>query len=356
MCSNENLKLTAAALAGDKWAVGRLFSVFEDKRKQSIEARAAILKILAQSKEKRQAKFVGFTGPPGVGKSTLIASLIRQILKQKKELRIAVLALDPSSALSGGSFLGDRHRMLAYSAIGREKEWEEEKERFFFRSQSTEQELGGLSQSSFTVARLLYYLFDWVYIETVGIGQNETEIQFLADCTLMLLQPSSGDHIQFLKAGIMESPDIFVLNKCDIDGSDKAAKLDKKSPGAVHASLQALKSSLLLNRPNKKDGEIPVLLSSAHTGQGIPELAQMLLTSPPASRSWQDKEEYYFAKWVQHEFGRQGLAKLQVSEKEALTPKKSQVNKELREGRLREILKQHGSFERAQLYVWERLR
>ena len=340
----EDLELRAAALAGDKWAVGRLCSLFEDKRKESIEARAAVLKTLAQSKEKRQAKFIGFTGPPGVGKSTLIASLIRHILKQEKEMKIAVLAVDPSSALSGGSFLGDRQRMLAYSDM----EGEAGKERFFFRSQSAEQELGGLSQSSFITARLLYYLFDWVCIETVGIGQNEIEIQFLADCTVMLLQPSSGDQIQFLKAGIMEVPDIFVLNKCDLDLGAKKA---------VHSSLQALRSGLDLNRPSQKDNEIPILLSSAHKGQGIPELAQVLLTFPPSPYTWQDKEKYYLAKWIQHEFGRQGLYALQVSEKESLALKKSKASKELiGEGKLSDILKkEHDSFETAQLYVWEKL-
>lgn len=321
--SSEKPKLTRGALAGDKWAIGRLLSLFEDKRKQSITERAEVLKILAQSREKRKARFFGFTGPPGVGKSSLILSLTRRILKEERELRIAVLAVDPSSALSGGSFLGDRQRMLTYSIMGKEKE------RFFFRSQSAGQNLGGLSQSSFIVARLLYYLFDWVCVETVGIGQNEIEIQFLADCTILLLQPSSGDHIQFLKAGIMESPDIFVFNKCDLDISDRSL------PSSLERSLQDLKNSLLLNRPNKEYDEIPVLLSSAHTGQGISELAERLLEFTKCSRTWQDKEAYYFTKWVRYEFGRQGLSELRGSEKE--------------------ILRKHSSFEAAQLYVWERL-
>ena len=344
MEEKEALELSKSAIAGDKWALGRLFSLFEDKRKSSLGMRTRVLKSLSEYREgegkRYQSKFIGFTGAPGVGKSSLIASLLRYTLQRKKEIKIAVLAVDPSSAFSGGSFLGDRHRILSFD-IGKK----EEQERFFFRSQATEQELGGLSQTSFLAARLLYYLFDWVCIETVGIGQNEIEVQFLADYTVMLLQPASGDQLQFLKAGIMELPDIFVLNKCDQD------------PQAVHRSLQALQSSLDLSQREAKAPPIPLLRASAHKGEGIPELAQMLLDLPLSSRSWEDRECYYLTKWIQNEFGSQGLARLGISEKESLAIKKAGLLREKgkRKGSLEKILEECASFEEAQLYIWEKL-
>ncbi len=294
-------KLIKQALVFDKWAIGQLVSIFEDKRlkNENISQKAQILTelALAQSYDKKsqKAKCIGFTGSPGVGKSSLINRLVQELLSKQKKVHIAVLAVDPSSPVSGGAFLGDRGRTCSTGSV-------EDKNRLFFRSQATDLDLGGLCRTTFSVSRLLHYLFDLVLIETVGIGQNETEIQYLADTIVLLLQPESGDQMQFFKAGVMEIPDIFVINKCD---QTKAAK----------QSLSTLTSSLLLVRPNE---ELPVVLTSAQSGQGIAELSTLLLQKEPKSKTKpvikpitrEDREDYHFRKWISEEFGRQGLEKL----------------------------------------------
>lgn len=310
---NELIKNATSIVANrkhDKWTIGRLISLFEDERIEAIKQRQLVLEQLKNKNQYPPAKFIGFTGSPGVGKSSLINTLTQNLLKNKPELRIGVLAIDPSSSFSGGSFLGDRKR-LQFNKLNNE--------RLFFRSQAADQELGGVSRKSYMVARLLYYLFDIVFIETVGIGQNEIEIQFLADQTILVLQPASGDQIQFLKAGIMEIPDLFVINKCE------------QEP-ATQESLLTLKTSISLARLVPKNmEEIPILCCSAINNIGITELAGLVWQATALKNNWQRKEEYYFTKWVRDEFGRQGLQKLETKSSPA------------------EMIKKYGSFEAAQL-------
>jgi LAO/AO transport system kinase len=201
-------------------------------------------------------------------------------------VRLAVLAVDPSSHVSGGSLLGDRTRVR----------FAVDQERLFFRSQASGGELGGMSPSTFQVARLLHYLFDLVLIETVGIGQNEIEIQKLADRVYLVMQPFAGDQVQFLKAGIMEIPQVFILNKCD-------------EKDAARRSYHALKTSLEFARPGESD--IRIFQTSAVTGQGIDEVCGDLLdfraSVKDAEALLREKESRYFARWVQEEYGRHGL-------------------------------------------------
>ncbi len=280
-----------AALRRDKRAIGRLLSLFEDRRPSMLAKRCEVMQLLQTKSAEaapKQACFIGFTGAPGVGKSSLINCLLQHLLDRHSSLDIAVLAIDPSSALTGGSFLGDRHRLRIKP---------HHQDRLFFRSQAAEKELGGMSSHSFMSARLLYYLFDLVFLETVGIGQNEIEVQHLADHSILLLQPQSGDQIQFLKAGIMEIPDIFVINKCE--NSHETQKC-----------LHALRSSLALIQARDKSAKreaAPIICTSAHTGQGIESLAHLLLRRRSLQYSWAEKEDYYFLKWLKEERGRQGL-------------------------------------------------
>lgn len=229
--------------------------------------------------------FAGITGTPGAGKSTLIGAVGNRLMALDPDVRLAVLAVDPSSHVSGGALLGDRTRVR----------FPVEEERLFFRSQASAGELGGMSPSTFQVARLLHALFDIVLIETVGIGQNEIEIQRLADRVYLVLQPFAGDQVQFLKAGIMEIPHVFILNKCD-------------EKDAARRSYHALKSSLEFARPGET---LEIIQTSALSGQGIDEVCRDLLefrrTVRDPEQLLREKERRYFARWVEDEYGRYGL-------------------------------------------------
>lgn len=278
-------ELVAAALEGHKHSIARLVKVFEDRRPTAGAARAEVLAALERNPAHKSAAFLGVTGTPGAGKSSLIASLVEQLLTEDAALRVAVLAIDPSSPFSGGALLGDRTRLRASPLSGR----------LFFRSQASDTELGGLSPTSFQVCRLLHRLFDAVIIETVGIGQSEIDIRYLADRVYLVLQPLGGDEVQFLKAGIMEVPDEIVLNKCDAEE-------------AARRSYRALASSLRLARPFDAE-RVPVHRVSARTGLGIPALATRLAAAVVelSGRDLRDKEDHYFREWVRDEWGRVGV-------------------------------------------------
>ncbi len=155
---------------------------------------------------------IGITGPPGAGKSTLVNALINELGREDK--RIAVLAVDPTSPFNFGSLLGDRIRMAEQF----------NKENVYIRSIATRGSLGGLSAKSIELVDVLKSAgFDYILVETVGVGQSEVEIAGLADVTLVVLVPESGDEIQQIKSGLMEIADIFVVNKCDREGADRFA-------------------------------------------------------------------------------------------------------------------------------------
>ncbi len=274
------------ALELDKFSIARLITVFEDTRAETASERGRVLRHLDKSHPKH-ARFLGFTGTPGAGKSTLIGELALRYVGRNPSKAAAVLAIDPSSHVSGGALLGDRTRVRF--PVG--------ENRLYFRSQASDLELGGVGRATFQVCRLLARIFDTVFVETVGIGQNEIEIQHVADRVYLVLQPLAGDQIQFMKAGIMEIPDVFILNK-----SDEA--------DAAERSYHSLRASLAFVRPGEQSA--PILRTSARTGLGLDELIAELespATEAPR-RSMREKEIYYFEKWVRDEFGRKGLRKL----------------------------------------------
>jgi len=275
-----------AALDGKKGAVSRLVTLFEDQRPAALAQRAEVVADLERRGVTSDAVVLGITGTPGSGKSSLVARLTSQLLDDDAELSIGVVAVDPSSHLSGGSLLGDRTRLRPSTASGR----------LFFRSQASATELGGLGPSSFQVCRLMAYLFDMVLVETVGVGQSEADVRHLADQVYLVLAPLGGDEVQFLKAGIIEVPHAFVLNKCD-------------EPSATQ-SFNHLQNSLWLARPFD-DEPVPIYRTSAKTGEGVCELASVLAaTLQSAHPGIAGREPYFFWRWVKDEWGRVGTAHL----------------------------------------------
>jgi len=190
--------LTERLLAGDKRALARGISLVED---HDPEGWALVQEVYPRT---GRAEVVGFTGPPGVGKSTLMAALVRHA--RARERQVAVLSIDPSSPFTKGALLGDRIRLSEHFLDAG----------VFIRSMASRGSLGGLSEASLQAALLMDASGkDEVLLETVGVGQADVDIIDHADTVVLVLQPGSGDSIQALKAGIMEIPDVIVVNKSD---------------------------------------------------------------------------------------------------------------------------------------------
>ncbi|MFI2331902.1 methylmalonyl Co-A mutase-associated GTPase MeaB [Nocardia rhamnosiphila] len=220
-------ELIAAARTGSVRAAGRLLTLIEGP------ARDEVLRLL----EPADIRVVGFTGPPGAGKSTTIAAVVSTYRAQGR--RVAVLAVDPSSPYSGGALLGDRIRMAAHI----------DDPRVLIRSMATRGHLGGLSAAVPAAIRLLAALsYDLVVIESVGVGQSEIEIAAVADPTVVVLTPGAGDAVQAAKAGLLEVADILVVNKADRDGAEQTV------------------------RELRAESDVPILTAVAANGTGIPEL------------------------------------------------------------------------------------
>jgi len=192
---------------GDSRSVGRAITLVEDQ-----DPSGALVLAGLDRKRIEQALIIGITGPPGAGKSTLTAALIR-LLREQGE-RIGIVAIDPSSPVSGGAILGDRIRMMDH-ALDRD---------VVVRSMATRGRLGGLCASAGAAVRVMAASgCKTIIIETVGVGQTEMDVIRLADLTVMVLAPGFGDDIQAMKAGILEVADLLVINKADLPGVEKLA-------------------------------------------------------------------------------------------------------------------------------------
>jgi LAO/AO transport system kinase len=233
-------ELADRVCSGDLRAVARAISL--------LEAGAPGADALGASLHLRtgRALLVGVTGPPGAGKSTLVSQLVGRYRQSGQ--RVGVLAIDPSSPFSGGALLGDRVRMQVHALDAG----------VFIRSMATRGQLGGVSASTMAAADVLDAAgFDVILIETVGIGQDEVDIARVADICVVVVVPGAGDDVQAMKAGMMEIADIFVVNKADQPGSDRAA---------------AIIEQVLALDENGADGQPPVVSVVATTGAGIDEL------------------------------------------------------------------------------------
>jgi LAO/AO transport system kinase len=258
-------ELATRVLAGDLRAAARVMRFVDDERPLGL----AVLALLCR--EGPEARLVGVTGAPGAGKSTLIDQLIAH--HRAKGLRVGVVAVDPSSPISGGAVLADRVRMQRHTLD----------DGVFVRSLSSRGATGGLSASASASARVLEAAgFDVVIIETVGIGQSEVDIAQVADTVIAVLAPGLGDDVQAMKAGLLEIPDVFVVNKADRDGADHV--------------VRDLELMIHLREPSERDEAArrwspPVVKTIAAKGEGVAELAAALdrhhawlATTPPGAR------------------------------------------------------------------------
>jgi LAO/AO transport system kinase len=243
-------------MSADKTAVSRALNLVEDRRQESQARVTELLASLRDAPKAAGGHRVGLTGPPGVGKSTLTSVLARAVRSRGRT--VGVVAVDPSSVQSGGSLLGDRARMsFDPSDTG-----------LFVRSLATAGEVGGLAYAANSAVRVLAAAYDMVVVETTGVGQSEIDVVHVADTVVLVIQPGSGDVLQFLKAGIMEIPDILVVNKADHNELAERAVADLR--GAVrtaHAVGAGAQDS---------DWETPILATSATKGMGIDALADAL--------------------------------------------------------------------------------
>ena len=237
--------LVASLLAGDRRAIARAISAIENGADSSAAIEAAIAPRLGR------AHVVGITGPPGAGKSTLINALLGELLRRGQ--RVAVVAVDPSSPITGGAVLGDRVRMGEHGAH----------EHVFIRSIASRGHLGGVSRTTRRIVDVLDAAgFDTVIVETVGAGQSEVAIVDLADTRVVVCPPGLGDEVQAIKAGILEIADLLVVSKADLP--------------AARATVGELKDMLRLRA--KGHHNVPVLATCATRAEGVAALVDAVQT------------------------------------------------------------------------------
>lgn len=246
--STRGTRLAGEARGGSRRALARLLTEVEN-RTAAAEAALRILYPLAGA-----AHLVGVTGAPGAGKSTLVAALVAEARRGGRP--VAVIAVDPSSPITGGAILGDRVRMQQHAGDSD----------VFIRSMAARGHVGGLATATVAAAAVFDACgFPLVFLETVGTGQSEVEVAAIADTTLVVQAPEMGDEVQAIKAGLLEVADIVAVNKGDRPGADRAASHLRAmlTVGAQHDRAMG-------DRPRPKRPE--VMLVSGLTGAGVPEL------------------------------------------------------------------------------------
>jgi LAO/AO transport system kinase len=241
--------LVDRVLAAESAAIGEALSLVEDTRPERLPQQRALLGEL-ESRTRASHGVAGLTGPPGAGKSTLASALIQHWSAGGSG--VGMTAIVPSSRRSGGALLGDRARLRVEPGA-----------RVFVRSMAARDRLGGLAPATRAAVVVLRAAFPWTLVETVGVGQSEIDVETVADSVALVLQPGSGDTLQFMKAGILEIPDVLVVHKWDL--------------GAVAERTRSDLEAILHTRGHSAQQggwDPPVLGVSAETGHGVQELAE----------------------------------------------------------------------------------
>lgn len=256
------MELISAIKNGDKRAAAKLISMLENNDPEGIKL------LQSGTSTSKKARVIGITGAPGAGKSTLTDQLVKHLLKSGK--KIGIIAVDPSSPITGGAFLGDRIRMSDLNS----------EPNVFIRSMATRGALGGISKAvSGGVQVMELFGAEYVFIETVGIGQSEIDVASQADTVVLVVVPGMGDDIQAEKAGILEVSDIINVNKADHEDTNRTIRQLKSMLGG-HAD--------------------PTIISTiATTGEGIPELMGAIENHRPAKTKAGDKAERTEAKCIE---------------------------------------------------------
>ncbi|HVH02956.1 MAG TPA: P-loop NTPase fold protein [Amaricoccus sp.] len=257
----------AALTVGGKPALARCLSALE-----TVPDDPALLALLEAAWQEPRGIAIGLTGPPGVGKSSLCSALIAEM--RARGQTVAVIAVDPSSRRSGGALLGDRARI----------ETDPEDAGVFIRSMAARRRLGGLADLTFPALVLLRACFDRVLVETVGVGQSETEIADCADLVILCVQPASGDGLQFIKAGIMETPDLVLVTKADLGAPARRAVADVRGALSIAGA------------------DADIALVSAHSGKGVAaavDLVDARLARPAFLAALPDRRRAQADSWVE---------------------------------------------------------
>jgi GTPase len=238
--------LVRGVRAGDHAAISSALAHVEDTRSDTLELQRALIDRLERETPRERA-VVGVTGPPGVGKSSLAGRLIGHWLARGAS--VGMVAVDPSSRRSGGALLGDRARLRFRPD-----------ERVFVRSMAARDQLGGLAPATRAAVTVLRAACDWVVVETVGVGQSEVDVETVAETIVLVLQPGSGDTLQFMKAGILEIPDVLVVHKWDLGALAERTRAD-------------LEGWLALTQLAPGTWRPPVIGASSESGVGVDAVA-----------------------------------------------------------------------------------
>jgi len=269
------------AYLGEKYQIATIISEIE--RNDNYNFRFALFEELNKRGTDSTALSIGMTGTPGAGKSSLLGEICKIFLELAPNKKMAIVAIDPSSNISGGSILGDRTRVTLPRRDNR----------IFFRSQPSQLELGGLNPYTYHVIRFLRYIFDYVFIETVGIGQNEISVSLISDLSFLVMQPLGGHQVQFMKSGIMEVPDAFIINKCDEES-------------LANSSFHMLESTLTFLKDILPDQTLPPIFKTSVVKHiGTKELLEYILAfHKKKDRTLEARLQ--LEKWIESEYGNWG--------------------------------------------------